>query len=148
MTPFPPTLILRHRKENLKKCSLRGLEQRQDLQFFSYPWKVPQPSLENTLVLTMEGPPLKKEDHEKGLFLIDGTWRHAALMLRSLKGPYEQRSLPPIQTAYPRKQEDCPDPTRGLATVEALYIAYTILGRDTSGLLDHYHWKEEFLCMI
>ena len=29
--------------------------------------------------------------------------------------------------------------------VEALFLAYHILGRPTEGLLDHYHWAEEFL---
>jgi pre-rRNA-processing protein TSR3 len=37
------------------------------------------------------------------------------------------------------------DPAAGLATVEALYIAYHILGRPTEGLLDEYRWAEEFL---
>jgi pre-rRNA-processing protein TSR3 len=58
----------------------------------------------------------------------------------------ERRSLPPgLITAYPRKQQDCPDPARGLASVEALFAAYTLMGRDTSGLLDNYYWKEDFL---
>jgi pre-rRNA-processing protein TSR3 len=56
------------------------------------------------------------------------------------------RSLPShYKTAYPRRQLDCPDPERGLASIEALYAAYSILGRSTDGLLDRYHWKEEFL---
>jgi hypothetical protein len=29
--------------------------------------------------------------------------------------------------------------------VEALYLAYHILGRPTDGLLDSYRWAEEFL---
>jgi ribosome biogenesis protein Tsr3 len=37
------------------------------------------------------------------------------------------------------------DPDNGLASVEALYLAYHILGRPTDGLLDQYHWGEEFL---
>jgi pre-rRNA-processing protein TSR3 len=32
-----------------------------------------------------------------------------------------------------------------LASVEALYAAYHILGRPTAGLLDHYRWAEAFL---
>jgi len=98
------------------------------------------------VVLHLEGEPLSIEDQDKGLFLIDGTWRYSERMFDSLSPPFEIRSLPShYQTAYPRKQEDCIDPTRGLASVEALYIAYQILGRDPSGLLDHYHWKDQFL---
>jgi pre-rRNA-processing protein TSR3 len=37
------------------------------------------------------------------------------------------------------------DPGNGLASVEALYLAYHLLGRPTEGLLDHYHWAVEFL---
>ena len=36
-------------------------------------------------------------------------------------------------------------PAVGLATIEAIYAAYRVLGRDTTGLLDGYHWAEPFL---
>ena len=147
MLIFPPTLILRHRKENLKKCSLRNLESRSDLLFFTYPGAV-LPTLSSYILLTLDAPPLTKSDRALGLFLIDGTWRHAATMMAQLPTPhlFERRSLPPFfQTAYPRIQNDCSDPARGLASVEALFLSYSILGRETAGLLDHYYWKEFFL---
>lgn len=147
MILFPPTLILRHRRENVRKCSLRGLETRSDCHFWTYP-KQALPDLSNYLLLSFEGPPLSPDDASQGIFLIDGTWRHAETMYRSLPQPhlFEHRSLPPVfQTAYPRRQEDCADPTRGLASVEALFIAYFLLGRETEGLLDGYYWKEGFL---
>lgn len=149
MDDFPPTLILRHRKENLKKCSLRGLESRPDMRFFSYPLSAPLPSLAGYAILTLDGPPLSYEDRGFGLFLIDGTWRHAKTMARILPPHAVPRSLPPLaRTAYPRRQEDCSDPSRGLASLEALYLAYTLLGRSTTGLLDHYYWKEAFLSQL
>ena len=37
MHNLPPTIIFRHRKENLKKCSLRFIEKRADCIFYSYP---------------------------------------------------------------------------------------------------------------
>lgn len=139
---FPPTIILRHNRENLKKCSLRGLESREDMVFYTYPLKRELPDLSNYVVLALDAPPLTKEDAEMGLFLIDGTWRYAEKMFKGLKPPFEMRSLPrDAKTAYPRRQEDC----RGFASCEALYLAYDILGRDTKGLLDHYRWKEAFL---
>ncbi|HSX12342.1 MAG TPA: hypothetical protein VLF61_02515 [Rhabdochlamydiaceae bacterium] len=147
MCLFPPTFILRHRKENLKKCSLRGLEQRQDIHFFTYPLAT-LPDLSNYLILTMDSPPLTKNDAHLGLFLLDGTWRYATKMLQVhfQENKVQKRSLPAhFETAYPRAQTDCPDPLRGLASIEALYIAYTILGRDTTGLLDNYYWKDLFL---
>jgi len=147
MQPLPPTYIVRHRKENLKKCSLRGLESRSDFRFFSYP-RPELPDLTGYILLAVEAPPLTIEDTSRGLFLLDATWRYAAKMLEdvgTLPG-LEQRSIPPgFVTAYPRRQDDCPDPERGLASIEALYIAYHVLGRDTTGLLDDYYWRELFL---
>jgi len=147
MILFPPTIILRHKHENLKKCSLRGLETRPDCRFFSYP-KQKLPDLTNYVLLSLEGPLLSPADSNSGIFLIDGTWRYASLMYSQLPKPrlFQLRSLPVyIQTAYPRRQEDCAEPARGLASVEALYLAYHLTGRPTRGLLDHYHWKEAFL---
>jgi pre-rRNA-processing protein TSR3 len=148
MFSFPPTFILRHRRENLKKCTLRGLESRPDFKFITYPIVAPLPDLSNYLVLTLDAPPLTLADSNHGLFLIDGTWRYAAQMereLRKVAGPIATRSIPAYTTAYPRRQTDCPDPAQGLASIEALFIAYSILGRNTSNLLDNYHWKNLFL---
>lgn len=147
MFSFPPTIILRHRRENLKKCTLRGLETREDMLFFTYP-KDTLPDLSSYVLLTLDGPVLSEEDADKGIFLIDGTWRYASLMFNQLPKPHLfcYRSLPShYQTAYPRRQLDCPDPERGLASIEALFMAYKALGRDLEGLLDNYHWKEAFL---
>jgi pre-rRNA-processing protein TSR3 len=55
------------------------------------------------------------------------------------------RSLSGYETAYPRVSKRGTDPLNGLASVEALFVAYHILGRSTYGLLDHYHWADEFL---
>jgi pre-rRNA-processing protein TSR3 len=147
MNTFPPTLIWRHRRENKKKCSLRGLESREQFHFFSYPQQM-LPELEGYIVLALDAPELTPADKECGLLILDATWRHAESMLKrvqAMAGPI-YRSIPShYRTAYPRRQEDCEDPNRGLASLEAIYIAYQILGRDTSGLLDNYYWKEPFL---
>jgi pre-rRNA-processing protein TSR3 len=143
MILFTPTLILRHRKENLKKCSLRGLESREDFKFFTYPTD-PLPPLNNYILLTPDAPTLTKNDASYGVFLIDATWRYAAVMLNSLKAPhhFECRSIPSsITTAYPRAQNE----PHGLASIEALFIAYLMTGRDASFLLNHYYWKKPFL---
>ena len=56
------------------------------------------------------------------------------------------RSIPAgFVTAYPRRQTACPDPDAGLATIEAIYIAYTILGRHVNDVLADYRWADEFL---
>jgi len=146
MSSFLPTIILRHRKENLQKCSLQGLESREDLIFLTYP-KNSLPPMEGYIVLTLDNaPPLSIEDHSKGIYLIDGTWKYAEKMAKITPKNLQPRTLPSqFSTAYPRKQTKCLDPQRGLASVEALFIAYQILNRSTKGLLDNYHWKEQFL---
>lgn len=147
MHNYPPTVVLRHRKENLKKCSLRYLEQRRDFIFYRYPLNE-LPPLPGYVMLTLDAPPLGVEDRACGLLLIDATWRYAQKMVQYVDAEIviEKRSLPAhFQTAYPRVQNDCSDPKRGLASIEAIYLAYLMMGRETTGLLDHYHWKEAFL---
>jgi rRNA small subunit aminocarboxypropyltransferase len=148
MSPFPPTYIWRHRRENLKKCSLRGLEGRSDIRFFTYP-ALALPPLDGYILLHLDAPPLTESDRFSGILLLDATWRYSECMLRQLPALVTRsltRSLPrQFRTAYPRRQEDCDDPERGLASIEALYLAYTLLGRDVKGLLDNYYWREVFL---
>jgi pre-rRNA-processing protein TSR3 len=147
MESLLPTIILRHKRENLKKCSLRGLETRSDIHFLTYPCHT-LPDTEHYLLLGMEGQELSYKDAHMGIFLIDATWRYAQNMIghKGLKYPRIIRRLPScFVTAYPRRQDDCPDPAKGLASIEALYLSYLILGKDTTALLDHYYWKEDFL---
>lgn len=144
MSAFLPTIIWRHRKENLKKCSLTGLESRSDLLFLKYP-QDPLPPLENYLILKLDAPVLSEQDQSKGLFLIDATWQLASVMEKKLPLGLEARSLPKnFQTAYPRRQTCCLDPQRGLASIEALFLAHLILKKETNHLLDDYYWKELF----
>jgi len=141
------TVILRHRRENLKKCSLRGLEGRSDLQFYTYPTHS-LPDYTGYILLKVGAPILTSTDADKGLFLIDGTWHLAQVMEKQLPFKLVERSLPEnYKTAYPRRQTKCPNPETGLASVEALYIAHSILGLSTEGLLSHYHWKNDFLAL-
>jgi pre-rRNA-processing protein TSR3 len=139
------TIILRHRRENLRKCSLRGLESHPDLAFYTYPIH-PLPDVSGYLILEVGAPPLTEADQDYGLLLIDGTWRLAETMRKALPHSMPARSLPPgYRTAYPRKQTACPDPEAGLASVEALYLAHIALKRSTEELLNHYYWKKAFL---
>lgn len=146
MNTFPPTIIIRHKKENLNKCSLRGLEERSDMRFYLYPLQVALPPLTNYVVLSFDGPVLSEADRESGLLLIDGTWRYAAKMFKTLPEPFETRSLPAhFRTAYPRRQQDCAEPERGLASIEALFVAYALMGRKDESLLSNYYWRDPFI---
>jgi pre-rRNA-processing protein TSR3 len=142
MGESPPTIIVVHPKERRSKCSVQPLRGREGFVFWKYPRRGEQP-LENYVRLGFGGPLIGPEDRERGLLILDGTWRWAA----SMEADYADvpvRSLPPWKTAYPRVSQLFEDPSEGLATIEALFAAYYLMGRDTQGLLDEYRWGEEF----
>jgi pre-rRNA-processing protein TSR3 len=140
---FPPTVIVRHRHENPRKCSILPLRGRPDLVFLDYPVRQ-RPALEGYVRLAAEGPELSAADAACGLLLLDGSWRWAEAMTRDF-ADIPPRSLHGWRTVYPRVSKRGTDPDNGLASVEALFAAYHVLGRPTDGLLDHYHWAAEFL---
>lgn len=140
---FPPTIIVRNKKENPKKCSVLPLKGRPDLRFFVFPVSS-ELDLRGYVRLAADGPPLSAEDRDQGILLLDGSWRAASDMTRAYTD-VPPRSLSGYVTAYPRVSKLGTDPDNGLASVEALYLAYRILGRPTEGLLDHYRWAAEFL---
>src|SRR5713101_4642656 len=140
---YPATIIVRNSRENQRKCSILPLQGRPDLVFYSHPVTI---SLDFTryLRLAAEGPELSAADAGSGLLLLDGSWRRAGAMTRDYQD-VPPRSLHGFHTAYPRVSKHGTDPANGLASVEALFLAYHLLGRSTEGLLDHYRWAEEFL---
>ena len=111
--------------------------------FLRYPL-AEHPCLDGYIRLAAEGPSLSAADAAHGILLLDGSWRWAGIMTRAFRD-VPTRSLQGFRSAYPRVSKQGTDPDNGLASVEALFIAYHILGRPTDGLLDHYHWAEEFL---
>ena len=141
--PFPPTLIVVHPREKRSKCTVEPLRGRAGFEFREFP-VMPTPDLTGYVQLAVDGPELSMADARNGLLVLDGTWRLADRM-----APFFQhvpaRRLPPWKTSYPRVSKNYDDPHGGLATIEAIYAAYHILGRDTAGLLDGYHWRDEFL---
>ena len=139
----PPTIIIRHRKEIRSKCTIWPLRGRADIRLIHYPLKH-WPDFNGYIRLAAEGPPLTVADAPRGILLLDGSWRWAGVMQKQVSA-VEPRSLHGWQTAYPRSSKWANDPDNGLASIEALYVAYYLLGRPTEGLLDHYHWAEAFL---
>jgi pre-rRNA-processing protein TSR3 len=142
---YLPTIIIRHTHENPRKCSVLPLRGRPDVLFFMHPVKE-RPPLDNYVRLAAEGPPLSPGDADKGILLLDGSWRWAESMTRAFLD-VPARSLHGWRTAYPRVSKRGTDPDNGLASIEALFAAYQILGRPIAGLLDHYYWADEFLRM-
>ncbi len=144
-TAYLPTVIVRHTRENPRKCSVFPLRGRPDVIFLNYPVSR-RPALEGYVRLAAEGPALSAADAAGGLLLLDGSWRWAAAMTRDF-ADVPPRSLSGWRTAYPRTSKLGTDPDNGLASVEALVVAYHLLGRPRDGLLDHYRWAAEFLAV-
>jgi pre-rRNA-processing protein TSR3 len=136
-------VIVRHTHENPRKCSVLPLRGRPDVVLLNHPL-TQRPALEGYVRLAADGPELSAQDADSGLLLLDGSWRWAGKMTRDFLD-VPPRSLHGWHTAYPRVSRLGTDPANGLASIEALYAAYHILGRPTEGLLDHYRWVEEFL---
>jgi pre-rRNA-processing protein TSR3 len=113
------------------------------MRFFTYPVSRPLP-LEGYVRLAADGPALSAADADAGILLLDGSWSWADKMTRAYDH-ITPRSLHGYRTAYPRVAKRGTDPDNGLASIEALYIAYALLGRPTEGLLQDYRWAEEFL---
>jgi pre-rRNA-processing protein TSR3 len=141
--PYPPTVVVRSPRENPKKCTIYPLKERADFMFLGYPVDR-KPDLSDYIRLAAEGPPLSAADSDRGILLIDASWRWATRMTHEFLS-VPPRSLSGYQTAYPRVSKQGTDPANGLASIEALFLVYHILGRPTEGLLAHYRWAETFL---
>ena len=140
---YPPTVVVRHPNEKAAKCSIWPLRDRADFVFLIHP-VTERPALEGYVRLAADGPELSAADAACGLLLLDSSWRWLVPMSRKFLD-VPPRSLHGYQTAYPRRSKLFEDPVNGLASVEALVLAYHILGRPIAGLLDHYRWADEFL---
>ena len=173
-----PTVIVRHPKERLSKCSLQPLRKRGDLLFrratdrFRF-------DATGFILLAVEAPRLSEKDAslsndedaglrhrlieagfnqnslardgslKRPLLLLDSTWRLLPQLEEKIEGDPICRSLPENSvTAYPRISKIAEDPAAGLASVEALYLARKILGDDDPSLLQHYYWRDAFLDKI
>ncbi len=148
MIDRPKTIILVHKRERPSKCSVEHLRTHPGYQFFEFPTdRVEIPN--NYVRLAHDGEPITSADSDKGLFIIDGTWRYAERMERVMREANLLAHVPARRvdwlTAYPRKSKYTDEPDNGLATIEAIYAYYYELGLSTHGLLVRYRWREQFL---
>ena len=136
--------IIRHPDENLAKCTLEPLRLRKELSFHQFNASL-EINASNAIVLSVDAPLISKADIGHPLILLDGNWKHVPKLKSCLSGTPIYRSLPPVPTAYPRRNDGGLDPAEGLASVEALYLALKLLGHDDPSLLSQYHWRDQFL---
>lgn len=142
--PWLAELVI-SRKERPERCSLTPFREDPRFRVIYFDPKVPT-VVEGGILLHPDGPPLAPEDVHRGLILVDGSWKYSARMVAGLSGRYERRKIPlGLVTAYPRRSKAGTDPPTGLASIEALYAALWIGGREPEDLLSHYYWRAEFL---
>lgn len=136
--------VIRHPKERRSKCSLKGLEGRADIEFYrARPgWTF---DVTGFTVLGLGAPLLSLEDADRPLLLLDSTWRLLPQIEACLIGEGVRRTLPEVPTAYPRTSKIAEDPSEGLASVEALFLAKLLLGERDDTLLEGYYWRLQFL---
>ena len=140
----PHVLILRDPRESWKRCSLAPLRGMEDIEFREYRIDR-QVDATGRILLNHEAPVLSAADAGADLMLVDSSWRRLPKLLETVVGEPVYRSLPALETAFPRKSRIFEDPEAGLASVEALYAALALLGAPRPELLDAYHFAEAFL---
>jgi pre-rRNA-processing protein TSR3 len=141
---YPDTVIVVHPKERRSKCTILPLRGTPGLRFARSTRLQATGPIDGYVRLDVGAPPLTPADADRGLLLLDGTWRWVEDLAKPF-GELETRSIRNVVTAYPRGVAIGSLPEDGLATVEALFAAHRVLGRPTEGLLDHYHWRAAFL---
>lgn len=145
--------ILIDARENKKQCTIHPLREREDfhIRYFDRSQR-PLVPFGTEVLLHVDGVDLTEDLERFGparsIGLIDCTWKWVAPTMRRL-GPSPARLVripPDFLTAYPRKSRyPGVDPTGGLATIEAVFIAAVISGTWDETLLAKYHFKNEFL---
>jgi pre-rRNA-processing protein TSR3 len=143
------TVVIRHPREMLSKCSLTPVQDRPDtidwLKFYTARQDF-RFDANGYTELAVDAPPLSEADRGRPFLLLDATWRLLPKVKTKVFGTTVRRSIPPYWvTAYPRVSKTMPDPVGGLASIEALFVAQAMLGHCMPTLLDGYYWKMQFL---
>lgn len=167
-----PTVVIRHPKERLSKCSLEPLRGREDITFYKArpgfvfdatgyvllhhegkalviengEWRMESGELADASPTDSQLSTHHSQLSSPRLLLLDSTWRLLPQLETCVVGEPVRVRLPGgVRTAYPRVSKIGENPLGGLASVEALYLARRLLGDDDPTLLDDYRWKDPFL---
>jgi pre-rRNA-processing protein TSR3 len=139
--------------EKANKCTIVPLAHREDFRLLKVGREVLGP-LRSPIFLHPEGECLSQIDLSifksspvQGIACIDCVWRRLDGLLKRIEGPMPTRARIPdgILTAYPRHSIFDTDPSGGLATIEAIFVAACMLGHFDLSLLSEYYFGLEFL---
>ena len=137
--------------ETANKCTIAPLSYRQDFRLLRVKGESILGPLSSSLLLHHEGACLtdlrKTLNPIQGIASIDCTWRRLPILLGRVAGtlPVLARIPDGFQTAYPRRSKRNDDPSVGLATIEAIFIAAAMLGHWDLSLLSKYYFGIAFL---
>lgn len=144
--------ILVDHSETANKCTILPLAYRSDFRIRRVTAGKILP-LHAQFLLHPEGEVLSLETHagdrQADLAAIDCIWRRLAPIMQLVATPIPRLVRIPegFVTAYPRKSRLSFDPPKGLATIEALFIAAALLGNWDETLLREYYFAREFLAL-
>lgn len=136
--------------ETANKCTIMPLQYRRDFRLLL--GRVKGPFTANIL-LHHDGLPLdqflKESQSISTVGVIDCVWRRLDPILEYLEKPLPSLVRIPdeFKTAYPRRSRIDFDPSAGLATIEAIFIAAAFLGHWDETLLREYFFADAFLSM-
>ncbi len=141
--------VLVDRSETVNKCTILPLSYREDFEIVRFDKGQLMASLTGDLLLHPEGRPLQELSRRESrrIVAIDCTWKRLRPIVNRIEKPLPELAGIPegFVTAYPRRNKKNLDPTAGLATIEALFIAAALLGHWDESLLAHYHFGQAFL---
>jgi pre-rRNA-processing protein TSR3 len=137
--------------ETANKCTIAPLSDRSDFHLFRVAGSGIFGPLRSSVLLHHEGLCLSKVRESigavQGVASIDCVWRRLDDLMRRIEGPLPVLVRIPdgFETAYPRRNKKDLDPTGGLATIEAIFVAAAILGNWDVSLLSKYYFGRQFI---
>ncbi len=143
--------VVIEKSETPNKCTIAPLSNRHDFKLIEIKGPGVFGPLKANVLLHHEGKCLTSFADSKnaiqGIAAIDCVWRRLDQHMTRLTGVLPELARIPegFVTAYPRKSFHDLDPTDGLATIEAIFIASAMLGNWDVSLLSEYYFGSEFI---
>lgn len=143
--------VIIDRGETANKCTIAPVSQRPDFRIFRVQETLALGPLSAPILLHHQGEcitELKKSLGEvQGIASIDCVWHRLDGLINRIAGvkPAFARIPDGFETVYPRHNRHGKDPSKGLATIEAIFIGAALIGRWDVSLLSKYYFAEKFL---
>ncbi|MDZ4677949.1 MAG: hypothetical protein SGI74_10645 [Oligoflexia bacterium] len=137
--------------ETANKCTIAPLYYRSDFRLIQIKGPDVFGPLNSSILLHHKGKCLttvqKTLPQINGIATIDCVWRRLDQFMGRIAGKLPELVRIPdgFETAYPRRSVNNADPTGGLATIEAIFVAAAVLGNWDTSLLAEYYFGAEFI---